>query len=82
MFWDTQGKKKKKRKKKEKERKKRKKNKEKKVLILGNPVFVSLSLLPNAGKLLPAPLTFTPLEITQFTVLLQAAKEEDGIGKW
>lgn len=51
-------------------------------MILGNPGFVSLSSLPNTGKLLPAPLTFTPLEITQITILLQAAKEEDGIGKW
>lgn len=58
------------------------KKKKKKGMILGNPGFVSLSSLPNTGKLLPAPLTFTPLEITQITILLQAAKEEDGIGKW
>lgn len=50
-------------------------------VILGSTIFVSLPSHPNAGKLLPALLTFTPLEITQSTTPLQAAKEEDGIWK-
>lgn len=50
-------------------------------VTLGNAVFVSLPSHPNAGKLLPALLTFTPLEITHSAILLQAAKEEDGIWK-
>jgi len=43
-------------------------------VILGNTIFVSLPSHPNAGKLLSALLTFTPLETTQSTILLQDAK--------
>lgn len=51
-------------------------------VILGNTIFVSLPSHPNAGKLLPALLTFTPLEMTPTsTNLLQAAKKEDGFWK-
>lgn len=50
-------------------------------VILGNTIFVSLPSHPNAEKLLPAPLTFTPLETTQSAILPQSAKEEDGVWK-
>lgn len=49
--------------------------------IGGNTVFVSLPSHPNAGKLLPALLTCSPLEITQSAILLQAAMKEDDIWK-
>lgn len=53
----------------------------KKDVIVGNTGFVSLPSHPNVGKLLPALLTFTPLEIAQTTILLQAAKKGEGIWK-
>lgn len=50
-------------------------------VIVGNTGFVSLPSHLNAGKLLPALLTFTPLEISQTTIFLQAAKKGEGIWK-